>query len=329
MILKKKIWLPLLLVIVMIALPHFLASNYMIYVLSIVGIYAICTMSLTLLTGIGGQISLGQAGFLGIGAYASAILDIRYNVPFLVSLLIAGLITGIIGFLVGLPAVRLSGQYLAIATIGFGVAVPQIALKWESLTGGAMGLLPSAPSIGPFEFNTDMRIYYLVLAFVILVYWTMKNIEKSRFGRMFYAVRDSEVAAQAMGVHLPLVKAFLFALSAFYAGIAGSLFAHSVQYISPGDISFSVSLMLFGMMVVGGATSLGGAIAGAAVMYLVGQLTNEMHGLSIVINGVVMILVILFFPNGLAGLKDAAVSLFSRKKSGPQVMNPTSVRERG
>lgn len=296
----SRYWL--ILIIAALLVPLFGPSNYVMYVINLVGIFAICTMALNLLTGIGGQVSIGHAGFLGIGAYASAILDLRLGVPFWIGILLAGLITALIGFIVGLPAVRLSGHYLAIATLGFGVAVPQIALKWESLTGGYMGLAPRSPTIGAFVFDSEVRFYYLILGALILVYWTMSNIINSRFGRIFFSIRDSEIAAQAMGVRLPTAKAFLFALSGFYTGIAGSLYAHSINFISPNDFTIDVSFVLLAMLVVGGLTSLGGSIAGTAFLYILGQLTNEMHGLSVVITGLIMIVVILFFRNGVAGL---------------------------
>lgn len=295
-------------------LPLIHPTSYVMYVLNIVGIYAICTMALNLLSGIGGQVSIGHAAFMGIGAYASALLDLRLNVPFWVGILLAGLITGIIGFIVGLPAVRLSGHYLAIATLGFGVSVPQIALKWESLTGGYMGLSPRKPVIGSFIFDGEVSFYYLIAGVLALTFWTMKNILQSRYGRAFYAIRDSEVAAQAMGVHLPMYKAFLFAVSGFYTGIAGSLYAHSVGFISPYDFSIEISFLILAMMVVGGLASLGGSIAGAAILFLVAQWTNAMQGLSAVITGGVLVAVILFFPNGSVGLKDLIVHFLVKSR---------------
>jgi branched-chain amino acid transport system permease protein len=309
----SKSWMIIILIALLV--PILQPTNYIMYVLNLVGIYAICTMALNLLTGVGGQVSIGHAGFLGIGAYTSAILDLRLDVPFWIGILIAGLLTAIIGFIVGLPAVRLSGHYLAIATLGFGVAIPQIALKWETLTGGYMGLSPRSPVIGSFIFDSETSFYYLIIAVMILAYWTMKNLMNSRFGRAFYSIRDSEVAAQAMGIHMPTYKAFLFAISGFYTGVAGSLYAHSVGFISPNDFSIEISFIILAMLVVGGLTSLGGSIAGAAILFILGQATSHMHGLSAVITGVVMMAVILFFPNGSVGLKDLAVKYFTKGRA--------------
>lgn len=310
----SKRWLNPLFFALVLLFPLLGPSNYLLYVLNIVAIYAISTMALNLLTGIGGQISIGHAAFLGIGAYASAILDLKVGVPFWISIVLAGLITGVIGFVVGLPAVRLSGHYLAIATMGFGVAIPQIALKWESLTGGYMGLSPRKPVIGSFVFDTETSFYYIIIGVLALTYWTMTNIIKSRFGRAFFSIRDSEVAAQAMGVHLPTYKAFLFAISGFYTGVAGSLYAHAVGFISPYDFSIEISFLILAMLVVGGLTSLGGSIAGAAVLFLIAQWTSDMHGLSAVITGGVLVAVILFFPNGTVGLKNWIVRMLVKAR---------------
>jgi branched-chain amino acid transport system permease protein len=311
--LSKK-WMTFIIGALVLLFPVLGPSSYIMYVLNIVAIYAIASMALNLLTGVGGQVSIGHAAFLGIGAYASAILDLRLNVPFWISILLAGLITGLIGFIVGLPAVRLSGHYLAIATLGFGVAIPQIALKWESLTGGYMGLSPRDPVLGPIIFNTEYHYYYLIVGVLALTFWTMKNILKSRFGRAFFSIRESEIAAQAMGVHLPTYKAFLFSISGFYTGVAGSLYAHSVGFISPYDFSIEISFLILAMVVVGGLASLGGSIAGAAILFLIAQWTNQLHGLSAVITGGVLVAVILFFPNGSVGLKDLFVKLLTKSR---------------
>jgi branched-chain amino acid transport system permease protein len=307
-------WLAVIFGALILIVPVFGPSSYIMYVLNIIGIYAIAAMALNLLTGVGGQISIGHAAFLAIGAYASAIMDLRLGIPFWVSIVLAGLITAVIGFVVGLPAVRLSGHYLAIATLGFGVAIPQIILKWESLTGGYMGLSPRDPAIGSFIFDGEVGFYYIIITVLTLTYWTMRNIMRSRFGRAFFSIRESEVAAQAMGVHLPTYKAFLFAISGFYTGVAGSLYAHSVGFISPYDFSIETSFILLAMVVVGGLASLGGSIAGVAILFLIGQLTNELHGLSAVITGLVLIAVILFFPNGSVGLKDLFVKLLVKSR---------------
>lgn len=319
MVLKKISAGWLILILAALLVPAFGPSNYVIYVLGIVGIYALCTMALNLLTGVGGQISVGHAGFLGVGAYASALLDLRLDVPFWIGIILAGLITALIGFIVGLPAVRLSGHYLAIATLGFGVAIQQIVLKWESLTGGYMGLSPRSPVIGSFVFNTEERFYYIILSVLILSYWTMRNIMNSRFGRMFFSIRDSEIAAQAMGIHLQTYKAVLFAISGFYAGIAGSLYAHFIGFISPYDFTLDVSFLILAMVVVGGLTSLGGSIFGAAILFIIGQLTSDLQGLSAVITGGVMIAVILFMPNGGAGLKDMIVTALQKRRGKPKL----------
>jgi branched-chain amino acid transport system permease protein len=289
------------------------APGYILYLVSLALIYAIVAVGLGILIGYTGQISLGHAGFFAIGAYASALLTLRLGLPFVVALPAAGLLSAAIGFLLGLPALRLSGPYLAVATLGFGLAIPQLVVWQRSWTGGSSGLhglpLASLP-LGAFTivFRTDEEYYYLAAAALIVLTIFARNVVTSHTGRAFMAIRDSEIAARAMGVDLVRYKTTAFALSALYAGIAGGLYAHLLHGISPEDFSVLLSVDFLTMVVLGGLGSVGGALSGALLLtFLQNALTrlpvvHDFKNLYIVVLGAILILTIAFLPHGLAGL---------------------------
>jgi branched-chain amino acid transport system permease protein len=293
------------------------APGYILYLVSLALIYAIVAIGLGILVGHTGQISLGHAGFFAIGAYASALLTLRLGLPFVVALLIAGAVSAAIGFLLGLPALRLSGPYLAVATLGFGLAVPQLVVWQRSWTGGSSGLhglpLASLP-LGAFTivFRTDQDYYYLAAAVLVVLTIFARNVVTSHTGRAFIAIRDSEIAARAMGVDLVRYKTTAFALSALYAGIAGSLYAHLLHGISPEDFTVLLSVDFLTMIVLGGLGSVGGALSGALLLtFLQNALTrlpvvHDFKNLYIVVLGVILILTIAFLPHGLAGVARSA-----------------------
>jgi branched-chain amino acid transport system permease protein len=290
-----------------------LPIGYVLYLISLGLIYAIVALGLNLLFGYAGQFSLGHAGFFAIGAYTSAILTTRWDVPFIVALISAGLITALIGFLLGLPALRLSGPYLAVATLGFGISIPQLIVWQGAWTGGAMGLhklpLASIP-IGlnnSFVFRTDQEYYYLALGVLIILTILANNIVNSDTGRAFISIRDSELAARAMGIDLVRYKTTAFALSAFYAGLAGSLYAHLIHGISPEDFTIFLSIDFVTMVVLGGLGSVSGSLLGAFLLIVLHNsltrlpIVSEFKNLYIVVLGMILILTITFFPRGLAG----------------------------
>ncbi|MFC4024035.1 branched-chain amino acid ABC transporter permease [Oceanobacillus longus] len=302
---NRRLWL-ILLVGFMLVYPFiFGQSGYYITIFVMVSIYIISAMSLNLLAGNGGQMSVGQAGFLTIGGYTVAILSTTVGLPLLVVLPLAGIVTGLIGLIIGLPAVRLKGHFLAVATLGFGLSIPQIALNWDSLTGGYSGMAVSRPE----WLSGNLELFYVVILIVIVVIWAIHNILKSSLGRAFMAIRESEVAAQSTGINLAFYKTVMFMISAFFTGIAGGIYGYWFGYVSPNDFTIATSFLLLAMVVVGGLASIPGAIIGAILFTILPEFTRSFVGLNNIIIGLAVILVILFLPRGLVSITE----LFKKK----------------
>lgn len=295
-------------------LPYFSDVSYYFYLLDLMGIFAVGALGLGLLIGFTGQISIGHAAFMAIGAFFSGYATLRWGWPFWLAMPCAGFVAGGCGFLLGFPALRLSGQYLAIATLGFGVAVPQVLLKWESVSGGFDGLKPPAPMLFGHKLAMEEDYFYIVLICLIVLGWLLRNLIASRTGRALLALRDSEIAAQAMGINLTHYKTLAFAISAFYAGVAGSLYAHLVRFIGATDFNLAMSVNYLTAIVVGGLVSLPGAVTGAAFITALPHAVNAFanglpasmkavsQNLPQVLTGVILICVVLYLPQGLVQL---------------------------
>lgn len=270
-------------------------------------VYAVTAMALNLLIGYGGQMSVGHAGFLSVGGYATAILSTKLGLPFIFTLPLSGVITAVIGLIIGLPAVRLSGHFLAVITLGFGISIPLLALNWDSLTGGYSGIALFRPD----WISSDLSFFYVVTGVTIVCFWMMSNMLKSSFGRAFVAIRESEVAAQATGINLSLYKTLMFMISAFFTGIAGGLYGYWFGFVSPNDFTVMTSFLLLAMIVVGGLASVPGAIIGAVLFTVLPEVTKSFIGITNIIIGIAVVLVILFRPDGLISFIDITKS---RKK---------------
>jgi branched-chain amino acid transport system permease protein len=287
-------------------LPEYFVSQF-----SFIFIYSIVGLGLMLLSGYTGQLSIGHAAFLGIGAYAEAILQAR-GWPFLVSVMAAMLLSAIAGVAVGLPALRVKGIYLAIATLAFGFIVEEIITRWESVTAGNSGKLVAVIAFGGFKIDSEIKFYYVALAIAALLTLGMLNLLRSPTGRAFVAIRDSEISAQSMGISLAYYKTLSFALSAACAGIAGALYAHRLRFITPDQFTFLQSIELLMMIVIGGAGSMHGAFFGAAFFIALPQLIvvlkdllptsiGQASGLQPTLFGLIMIGFVLFEPHGIYG----------------------------
>ncbi len=293
---------------------HISGGSYYINVLNLIAINAIVAVGLNLLVGYTGQISLGHAGFFAIGAYAQAVLVTRADLPLIAALVLAGLMAAAFGLLLGLPALRLKGPYLAIATLGFGMAVCQIIGRLDFL-GGRMGLSVPGPGFvdwleeaiaGSFSAERAVdaphyAIYMIVMPLTVVLTIAAVNLMKSRVGRAFLAIRDSEIAAETIGVNLIRTKTAAFAISAFYTGLAGGLYAHAMGFINPESFDLRLSITFLAMVVIGGLGSILGAHLGAVMMTLLPLALTAVRNVPEIIFGAIMILVILFEPLGLRG----------------------------
>ena len=242
-----------------------LLSGYYVGEITWVFIYGICGVSLMVLVGYTGLLSLGHAAFLGIGAYAHAYF-LQHGVPWVASVALATLITTACGIVVGLPALRMTGIYLAIATLSFAVIIQEVFTRWESVTKGFAGMAVEKPVIFGIPFNDNASFYYLCAA--ILTLWATRNLLRSPTGRAWIAIRDSEIAAQSMGVNLAVYKSIAFAYSAALMGLAGALFAHKIAYLAPDIFTILLSIQLLLLVIVGGLGSLHGAVFGAIFVAL-------------------------------------------------------------
>jgi branched-chain amino acid transport system permease protein len=299
---NRKIWFGLS-ILIFLLLPHF-SGTYVLYLASLAGVYAIVSIGLNLLFGFTGLISIGHAAFLGTGAYTTAILLTRIApIPFPVILILSGLLASVFGLIVGLPALRLSGHTLAMATMGFGFVMEEVFLHWESLTKGALGITVPRVSIGPIHFATGISKYYLILVLVFLMILLARNILNSKTGRAFIAIRDHEIAAQTMGINLAWYKTISFVISAFYAGIAGSLYAILLSYINAESFHLMVSVLYLEMVIVGGIASILGSILGAIFLTVLPEILGAKYQLyQIIVQGLVLVLTLIFMPWGISGM---------------------------
>ena len=290
------------------------ATNFVIFQLTLVMIYGLAILGLNLLLGFNGQFALGHSAFYGIGAYTAAILMDKIDLAYYWTLPCSGVVCFLVGFLFGLPALRLQGLYLALATFALAAALPQI-LKFgplEGLTGGVQGIVlikPDAPAGLPL--NPDQWLYYFTLAVLLVLLAGAANLVNSRTGRALMAIRDHPIAAAAMGINTALYKTLTFGLSAVYTGIAGALGAIVVQFVAPDSFSFLLSISFLVGLVIGGVASIPGSLAGGLFVLYVPNIAERVStGLAGAIYGCIMLLVIFLMPSGAAGLTRLATARF-------------------
>ena len=308
----------LVLAVTAVVLP-FALSNYHVFQLAMVLSYAIALVGLNILTGYSGQISLGHGAFLAIGAYTTAILIDKYDMHYALTIPLAALICFVAGFLFGLPALRLEGHYLALATFSLAVALPQL-LKFKHLeewTGGVQGIVimkPESPfkDIMGLQINADRWMYFVSLFIAIVMFILAKNILKGRVGRALIAIRDHPIAAASMGINTSLYKSLAFGVSALFTGVAGSLSALLVSFVAPDSFNVFLSIILLVGMVIGGVATLSGALWGALFIQFIPNLADEISKAAPwAIYGVSMIAFMYLMPMGIAG----ALALLSRRLS--------------
>ncbi|TET54646.1 MAG: branched-chain amino acid ABC transporter permease [Desulfobacteraceae bacterium] len=321
---SKVLWFWFLMLIAALITFPFLAPNYYIYMANYMAINVLVTVGLNMLVGYTGQISLGHAGFFAIGAFTTVLFMGKLSFPFLVALTAGGVIAAVFGFILGLPALRLEGPYLAIATLGFGMAITQLIGRWEFF-GGRMGIqAPTLKLFGLCTVSSDRGLYFVIISITFLLTLAARNLMKTKVGRAFIAIRDSDIAAETMGVNLTYYKTLAFAISAFYAGIAGGLMAFMLGFINPSTFNFILSIYFLAFVIVGGLGTIFGSIMGGVVMtwlilmldkvqdlpYL-GQLlmtiserwmsVTGVHNVASICLGLIIVLIVVFEPLGLYG----------------------------
>jgi branched-chain amino acid transport system permease protein len=277
---------------------------YTMQILVNIGIGIILALGLNIITGLTGQLSLGHAAFMSVGAFTGALLTIKTGMPFYLTILLSGLITAAVAAAIGWPILRLTGDYLAICTLGFAEIVKVVFLNLD-ITNRALGLTVPTP-------QTELSMPVTVLIVVILVIIASAFIENSRFGRALKAIRDDEIAAESMGINIARYKVQSFAVSAFMAGIGGCLYAHFLGYINPSDFGFLKSIDMLSMIVLGGLGSIPGAVFGASLLSAAPEFLRFMSQYRMLVYGALLVFLMVFRPNGLLGGIDFAAMVLRK-----------------
>lgn len=288
------------LALIIILIPLFVESKYYFIVLNVIGLNTIVVVGLNLLIGFAGQISLGHAAFYGMGSYFSGILTVNYGFPLWPAMIIGMFATGAVAYIIGYPSLKLKGHYLVMATLGFSIIVYILMGELEEFTGGHDGLIGIQPlSIGNVEFDNDLKNFYLIWAFVFFSLLVARNLLNSRVGRALRAIHGSEVAANSLGVNTANYKVKVFVLSAMFASISGSLYAHYITFISPSTYDFYYSIQVVSMVIVGGMGSLWGSLFGAALLTSISEAFHVARQYHVIVYGVFLSLVLIFLPDGI------------------------------
>jgi len=305
-----------LLFLFLLTFPYF-AGTYLVFVAAVCGVSVIGALGLNVLTGYTGQISLGTAGFMGIGAYTAAILAAKAGFPFWAALPLAGVLAALAGLIVGVPALRLKGLYLVITTLAFQFIIEHVIYHWESLTQSDKGIKVPPPELFGWKLDSYESLYYVILVLAVATAVFTKNLAMSRTGRAFIAVRDRDIAAEIIGVNLAKYKILAFMVSSFIAGVAGGLYAYLLGLIGPDHFTFNQSVLYIAMIIVGGLGTVMGSIIGAVFMVLLPEVINAISGpiasaypvlsprigaVAVIVYGLIIILFLLLEPDGLFGI---------------------------
>lgn len=311
-----RLWLFIGLVLLFGVVP-FLSSAYGLYVLNTIGIYAIAAIGLNLLIGYTGQISLGHGAFFGVGAYTAAILATALGFPFWLAVPCAGVMTAAVGIVFGLPSARLKHLYLLIATLAGQFIIEYVFVQWEGLTGGAEGIVVAEASLFGIDLRNDRTFYYVIFVSLVALAWIAVNLIRTRYGRAFIAIRDNDRAAEGMGIPIFRYKLLAFAISSFYAGFAGALFAYYMMSITPEPFNLWLSIVFVAMIIIGGLGNIPGSVFGAVFIVILEEVLSHATeyvmnlgastGLAITIAplrefvfGLTIVLFVIFEPKGLA-----------------------------
>jgi branched-chain amino acid transport system permease protein len=293
----------LFLIIALFLSPLVIKNQYHIRILANLGVWVLLATGLEIISGACGQLSLGHAAFFGIGGYSSAILSLKAGFPFWVALPCSALVATLSGLLVGIPSLRFRGPYLVLVTIAFNYITHTIFLNWKTMTGGYEGMtrIPS-PKLLRLTFDNPHSYVYIVLVVTLLLLWVYRRIYHSPIGRAWLSIRESESASEACGISVSRFKLLAFAVSTFYAGIAGSLFVHLNKFVSPEPFNFDVSIHILAMLIIGGMYCLFGGITGAIIFAIAHECLSVFPQVENLLFGILLIVILKFLPGGIMGL---------------------------
>lgn len=275
---------------------------YLFQVASLAAVWLIAALSETVIAGFGGQLSVGQAGFMAIGAYTTGLLTAQHGWPWWLGILAGVALSGVVALVLGFPTLRLRGPYFVMASLAFGGIVYTVAMNWIDFTGGPAGVrnVP-APSLGPIDLGDEIYLYYLLWIAALAVTAAVAWFSETRLGRSLMAIREDELAAAAVGIHTALIKSLGFVFSGCIAGFAGALLAHFIGYVSPDSFNVNQSLLILTQVLIGGIDRIAGAVVGTVVLLFVTEALRDFSDLQLLMYGVVMLIVILFLPRGIVG----------------------------
>lgn len=293
--------------VVLLSLP-LVTSGYVVYIANLLAVYIVLALGLNLLIGEAGQFGLAHVAFYGIGIYTAAILNNATTFPFIVSIACGSLLAAAVGFIIGAVSLRMRDIYLALSTFAFGEAMQWVFLNWETVTNGANGMRINPAQAFGWHITSDYEAYYFVIALTLGFVVLTVAISRSRFGRAFRAVRESEMAAQAVGINLRATKIGAFTLSAFYAGAAGGIYTLFASFIHPDALGFETTITVLTMIVVGGLGTTGGAVVGALFLGLLAEFLRQALSWQEVIYGIILIIFMMYLPRGFWGIVPRLLS---------------------
>jgi len=293
---------------VLLLLLPFIASGYVLYVVNLLMVFVVLALGMHVVIGEAGQFALSHAAFYGIGIYTAGLINTAWHPPFFLSIMAGGVISAMLGYVIGLLALRMRDIYLALATFAFGEAMQWVFLNWEPVTGGSNGMRMQPAQLWGYALTNDVQAYPFVVALTALMLWFTVTLARSQYGSALRAVRESDVAAMAMGVDVKRMKQTAFALSAAFAGIAGGMYTLFTSFIHPESLGFQTTILVLTMVVVGGIGSVRGAVAGALVFGLISELLRQALSVQEIIYGAILMGFMMFKPKGLFADRSSRVA---------------------
>lgn len=307
-------WALLAAALVLLTLP-FAVSGYVLYVVNLLMVFVVLALGMHIVIGESGQFALAHAAFFGIGIYTAGIINTTWHPPFLLSILAGGALSAVLGYLIGYLALRMRDIYLALATFAFGEAMQWVFLTWERVTGGSNGMKMDPADLFGYRLTNDLQAYPFVVVLAGLMLWLTVALARSQYGSSLRAVRESDVAAMAMGINVKAMKQSAFAISAAFAGIAGGMYTLFTSFIHPESLGFQTTILVLTMVVVGGMGSVRGAVAGAIAFGLISELLRQLMSVQEIIYGVILMGFMMFMPKGLFADRNRRVA----RKPGQEV----------